>query len=631
MKSLILGTAGHIDHGKTALVARLTGVDTDRLKEEKARGITIELGFAELTLDDDTHFGVVDVPGHEAFVRAMVAGAAGMDVVLLVVAADEGVMPQTREHLAIIQLLGVGEVIVAITKSDLADPEWTELVEAEIGELLAPGPYADAALVRTSSETGEGIEALLSALLDAAGRVAHPSSEDLVRLPLDRVFTIQGTGTVVTGTLWSGRLEKGARVRILPQELAGRVRGVQVHGHEVSAAEAGDRTAVALSGDASDREFVVRGATLITDPDWAPSRMLTARVRLLEDTRWSLEHNQRLRAHVGTAEVMARCTLLESSAIGPGGTGWVQLRLEEPVVARAQDRVVLRAYSPVTTIGGGIVAEPMPPKRNRLDVPTRALLDALLDGGPSDRLEAAAALHGWGGLHLSEAPVLIGLTPMEIGPAAEKAVAAGALTVAGRLFHADLVSEAETVVLTAVDDIHEREPLRAVAPPAALRAALPGWAHATLADGVIGRLTDSGALAVAEGGVRRPGHEAKLTVGQRAVVDALLELLGREGLATPFLAELPDSLGSTEEVGLLLRHLQARGDVRQIADGYFVRSDVMDEAIARVRETLRGREGLGPADFRDALPVSRKQLIPLLNHLDGEGVTLRDDSGRSVP
>ncbi|MEQ1857587.1 MAG: selenocysteine-specific translation elongation factor, partial [Longimicrobiales bacterium] len=266
MRGLILGTAGHVDHGKTSLVRALTGVDTDRLKEEKERGITIELGFAQLDVPGRARFGVVDVPGHEDFVRAMVAGAAGMDVVLLVVAGDEGVMPQTLEHLAIVDLLGVQRLVVAITKSDLVDPEWLQLVDADVETLLEGGRYAGARRVFTSAVRSQGLEELVDALVEAAEGVEAAATADIVRLPLDRVFTIQGTGTVATGTLWSGTLRAGDRVRILPHDLEAKVRGLQVHDRDVEVASAGDRTAVSLSGAGADRSVVDRGATLVTAP-----------------------------------------------------------------------------------------------------------------------------------------------------------------------------------------------------------------------------------------------------------------------------------------------------------------------------------------------------------------------------
>lgn len=631
MASVILGTAGHIDHGKTALVGALTGVDTDRLKEEKARGITIELGFAELAVEGRPHFGVVDVPGHEAFVRAMVAGAAGMDVVLLVVAADEGVMPQTREHLSIVELLGVPELVVAITKCDASDEEWLELVEADVDDVLSSTRYAGARRVRTSATEGTGLDDLLDVLQEAAERVGKATRDDLARLPLDRVFTIQGTGTVATGTLWSGALATGARVRVLPGDLEGRVRSLQVHGRTADRAEAGDRTAVALAGDGGDRERVERGAVLVTDPAWEESWMLTTRVRLLSDTAWSLEHNQRVHVHHGTAQVLARCAFLDGGAIAAGEAAWVQLRLEEPLVARAGDRLVLRAYSPVTTIGGGIVAEPRPPKRNRVDEREQRLLSEIMDGSAVERTAAAVALAGWDGVPVDALPVVTGLVPSAVAEAVETVRAHGDLMAGQRLVSRHVRDEAERLVLEAVDRGHEDDPLRAGVPLARVRGALPTWAPTELADAVVEGLCGSGQLDMVGGDVRRRGFEPELTPDQQWASSQLLEALGAEGLAAPQVEELAAELTGRRDFWPLLRHLESMGAVRQVADGLYVPTTEIDAAIERIRAALGGREGLGPADFREVLPVSRKHLIPLLNYFDGVGVTHRHPDGRMVP
>ena len=627
--SVILGTAGHIDHGKTSLVRALTGVDTDRLKEEKARGITIELGFAELVEEGRPHFGVVDVPGHEAFVRAMVAGAAGMDVLLLVVAADESVMPQTREHLAIAGLLDVPEVVVALTKVDLVEPEWLELVEAEVAELLEGTPYAGAPCIATSSESGTGLDALLDALTEAAHRVRGKARDDLMRLPLDRVFTIQGTGTVVTGTLWSGTVQSGERVRVLPDELQARVRGVQVHARTVTEAHAGDRVALALTGDGADRDLLDRGATLVSAPAWEASRMLTAEVRLLPDTGWSLEHNQRVHVHLGTAEVRARCALLDAEEIGPGGRGWVQLRLEEPLVARARDRLVIRAYSPVTTIGGGVVAESQPPKRHRLDEATRVRLGDLVTGPVAEALAAHVTLSGWAGAHREALPIHLGVSPTEAEAAL--GVDESLLVTASRAFAGAVTEQAEAAVLGAVERGHREDSLRASIPLASVRGALPQWAADDLADAVIERLVARGALERADGGVRTPGHEASLSEEQGRAYDELAAIFGDAGLAPPPVEELPEALRGRADLWPLLRRLESAGTIRPIADGLYVSAAELDQAAARVQDRLGGRKGLGPADFRDVLPVTRKHLIPLLNYFDGQGTTLRDADGRTVP
>ena len=627
---LILGTAGHIDHGKTALVRALTGVDTDRLKEEKERGITIELGFAELALDGRRRFGGVDVPGHEAFVRAMVAGAAGMDVVLLVVAADEGVMPQTREHVAIVELLDVPELVVAVTKCDAVEADWIELVDADVADLLEGTRYASAPVVHTSAVARTGLDELVDALVVAAERV-RSDADDLVRLPLDRVFTIQGTGTVATGTLWSGRLRPGDRVRVLPQDLEARIRGLQVHDVEVDAASAGDRTAVALTGEGADRALVARGATLVTSPAWTPSWMLTARVRLLRDSPWMLAHNQRVHLHHGTAEVLARCALLQDEELAPGDTGWVQLRLEEPLALRARDRFVIRAYSPVSTIGGGEVAEAAPAKRNRLDDAARGALERILDGSVADAVEAHLELQAWKGSGVAELPIHVGLTPGAIGDALPEVERRGAFRTQRALYAEAVRREGEERVLAAVRDGHAEDPLRPAAPLASVRAALPRWAPGELADALVAALVRGARLVAEEGGVRLPEHRPTPSADQEAALERLRGLLVAGDLGAPGVDELPDELRSRQDLWSLLRRLETEGSIRAVADGVYLSNTALDGAVERVRQALGGRSGLGPADFRETLPVSRKRLIPLLNYFDGLGVTIRSGDGRNVP
>jgi selenocysteine-specific elongation factor len=631
VSGLILGTAGHIDHGKSALVRALTGTDPDRLQEEKARGITIELGFAELDAGEGVRFGVVDVPGHEAFVRAMVAGAAGVDVVLLIVSGEEGVMPQTREHLAIVELLAVKELIVVLTKCDLVEEEWLDLVEADVGETLQGTPYEGATQVRTSAVQETGLDTLREVLREVAARIESGAAEDLVRLPLDRVFTIQGTGTVVTGTLWSGTLETGGRVRIVPQDLDARVRSLQVHGREVSSADAGDRTAVALTGAGADRAQVERGATLVTSPHWTQSWMLTADVRLLEDAGWSLVHNQRVHLHHGTAQVLARCALLEADPLGPGDSGWVQFRLEEPLAMRVRDRFVIRAYSPVTTIGGGVIAEATPPKRRRLDERMRAALGQVLDGGPADALAALMEIAGWAGVARGSLPVHTGLPPGALESALSGIEDGPHIESAQTLFSESVRVDSERLILDAVDRGHMADSLRAAVPLSEIRASLPRWAPGHLANAVIASLAAQDKLATADGGVRRPDHRPEPTADQAEASDQLEAVLREGGLAPPFLDELPDDLRERADLHSLLRRLEQGDAVRQISDGFYVASDELDAAVARIAEQLGGRQGLGPADFREALPVSRKWLIPLLNYLDGKGVTSRHEGGRDVP
>jgi selenocysteine-specific elongation factor len=630
VRGLILGTAGHVDHGKTALVRALTGVDTDRLEEEKRRGITIELGFASLEIDGRIRFGVVDVPGHEDFVRTMVAGAAGMDVVLLVVAADEGVMPQTREHLAIVRMLGIPELVVALTKCDLVEQDWLELVDADVAELLADTPYAQARRVATSATRSIGLDVLTDALVEAAERASPSDSDDLTRLPLDRVFVIQGTGTVVTGTMWSGSLRTGERVLVLPEGLEARVRSVQVHGQETGQASAGERTAVALAGEGADRERVRRGSTLVAAKEWTVSSMLTVRVWMLPDSGWSLEPRQRVHVHHGTAEVLARCVLLDADGIAPGETGWVQLRLEEPLAVRARDRIVLRAYSPVTTIGGAVVAEPFPPKRARVDEAVAEALERILDGDAIDVLRGVLELADMHGVPRSQLAIVTGLSPAVIARTLEQ-LRPECLASPHQVFGAAARAEAEAIVLEAVAQGHALQPLREAVPLASVREAFPRWASGELADATVAALVERGALESIEGGVRRPGHEATLSDEQRAASTRLEEIFREGGLGAPALDELPEDLRKREDLRALLRRMESSGVVRQVADDLFLDSDGLDAAAARIRSELGGRRDLGPAAFKDALPVTRKRLLPLLNYFDGKGTTLRRGEGRDVP
>ncbi len=342
MKSVILGTAGHVDHGKTALVEALTGINTDRWEEERQRGITIDLGFAPFPPGPGgLEISVVDVPGHEDFVKNMLAGATGMDLLLLVVAVDEGPMPQTREHLWIARLLGVEQGVVAISKCDLADADWRDLVAESVGEELGRiFPGSDWPVHRVSTVTGEGVDGLRSAVYEAAVRVRARRDDDLFRLPVDRSFSVRGVGTVVTGTVWSGRIESGAEVRVLPEDRRVRLRGIQVHGREAQSARAGQRAALALTG--VERSEVGRGDLLTADPVWRASRCLEAGLMLMPECPWPLRHWQRVRFYLGTAETMARVVLHRRQALPPGEEAPVQLRLERPVVARAGDRFVLR-------------------------------------------------------------------------------------------------------------------------------------------------------------------------------------------------------------------------------------------------------------------------------------------------
>ncbi len=629
-KRLILGTAGHIDHGKTALVKALTGVDTDRLQEEKARGITIDLGFAELIPQKGLHLGIVDVPGHEGFIRNMLAGATGMDLVLMVVAADEGMMPQTREHLDIVRLLGVDQMVVALTKADLVEEEWLALVEEEVFEALAETPFAGAPVVSTSTVTGQGKDELVEALGGVAQRVGERSSKDVARLPIDRAFTVKGTGTVVTGTLWSGTLSMGDSVVLQPSGISGRIRGLQVHGVQVERAEAGERTAVALTGSDIDLETVERGQVLVLEAGWSPTSMLTVALTVLPKTGWTVKHGQRVRVHLGTSEVMARVVTLEGAEVAPGGSGWVQLRLEKPLLARTRDRLVIRSYSPVTTIGGGIVAEAVAPKRKKLRPGEADALSVVIHGEVPESLKALLTLVAWRGVVVTETPVHTGLSQDVIRLAKPVVLASGAREASGELYGSEVVDAARTVLEDAVDAFHRDQPLRPGIAVELLRQKLPTRDEARLADLLLEEAGASDRIVVQGGLVSRPGYEPSFTPEQTALREGLLELYRQAGLAPPTVGELPGAQRDSPDLWPVLKLLEREGKLVNLDEDFFADAEIILEARHEVKKQLMGAKGLGPADFREVLSVTRKHLIPILSYFDRTGLTVRQGDGREV-
>jgi selenocysteine-specific elongation factor len=628
MRPVILGTAGHIDHGKTALVRALTGTDTDRLPEEKRRGITIDLGFAHLRAGE-LDMGIVDVPGHEGFIRNMLAGATGIDLVLLVVAADEGVMPQTREHLAIVELLGVRAGVVAVTKRDLVEPEWLDLVLEEIRESLAATPFRDAPLLPVSSVTGQGIAELRTALAEAGARVAPRDARDLFRLPVDRVFTIRGTGTVVTGTVWSGALESDAVVRHFPGERTARVRGLQVHGEAADRIEAGQRAAIALAG--VDRAGVERGDVITTGDGWAAASALTVRVSLHAASPRPLAQRQRVRVHLGTAEAIGRVVLLAGQPLEPGDEGWAQLRLERPLLARRGDRCVLRSYSPVTTIGGAIVVEPDPPRRRRLHGDDEARYRALLAGSVPEAIAAVVEAGGTQGVPVDRLAVLAGCPPQAAAQAAHALAAGGAaLAIGNRLFAGRLAGPARAAALAAVDAWHAAHPLEPGIGREELRRGAAAAAGTEVANREIERLLGEGQLVARGPCYARPDFAVRLSPDQERARQALVALYAAAGLAPPTLAELPPALAGRPDLRALLRILEQEGELVPLTPELLVARGALAGAGALVRAELSDRKELTPADFKEILPLTRKHLIPLLEYLDRSGVTRRQGEGRVV-
>ncbi len=628
----VIGTAGHVDHGKTTLVRALTGVDTDRLPEEKRRGISIELGFAELVLPSGRHAGMVDVPGHERFVRHMVAGASGIDLALLVVAADEGIMPQTREHLEITLLLGVRRAVVALTKADLVEPEWLDLVREDVRLLLAGTPLGGAVQIPVAAPAGVGLAALLAALDAALPAQAARPADGFVRLPLDRAFSVPGFGTVVTGTLAGGTVAAQDRLELLPPGIGVRVRGLQVHGHPVEHAAAGQRVAVNLSG--VQRADVQRGAVLATPGTLAAHDLLAARVDALPGR--TLEHGQRLHVHVGTGEAVGRLTLLEGAALSGGGSGLALLRLERPLVAGRGDRFILRQYSPVTTLGGGRVLDTgRRYRRHRADD-----LDALERaerGDPGELLLAALA---------QPAPQALAAAAGHAGLSGEQAAQAiGLLRQGGRVVvlegwgegaHFQAADQWERLcarVGAALAAYHQAHPLRLGMPRELLRQQALGQAEPRAAAAAVRRLGEEGLIRVEGELVALAGHVAQLPAAAGAQAERVVARLRAAGFAPPPVAEVlagegvaPDPEGQAE----LLVHLVATGRlVRADAQLYFA-AEVAAEAADRVRAYLREHGTMSVAELRDLFGVTRKHAVPLAEYLDGIRVTRREGDVRRL-
>ena len=610
---MILGTAGHIDHGKTSLVRALTGVDTDRLPEEKRRGITIDLGFAPLELEGIGTVGVVDVPGHEAFVRTMVAGATGIDLALLVVAADEGVMPQTREHLAILRLLGVRAGVVALTKADLVDDEWLALVNDDVRAAVADGPLADAPIVAVSSVTGQGVDELRAALAAAARRVPGRATEDLFRMPVDRAFTIRGTGTVVTGTVWSGTLRRDATLRLFPSGDVVRVRGLQAHGHAVERVHAGERAAIALAGVELSR--VGRGAVLVAGDAWRPSTVLRADVALLDDVARPVGARSQLRLHLGTSEVGARLVATGGS-LAPGEHRPARIVVDEPVVARTGDRFVLRGGSPLGTVGGGVVTDPLAPLRARAWMQRAdSVADAL------DHFLREAALSG---VDLAELPVRLGVTARGLD---DLLASSDAWRVDGRLYAPAMRPLIVERIRSTLAEYHAAHPLDAGAPRQWLRTKVR--VAEAIVDTVLDELVAAGELVLDQGEVRLAGFTAQLSDRQRALAADLVARLTTAGAEPPSVEELAISLGAApSEVASVSRLLARQGDLVAVeANRYFMRSTVM-ELVTRLQAGMSVGEGYGPAELREFVGLSRKFLIPFLEYCDRAGYTVRNDLGK---
>jgi selenocysteine-specific elongation factor len=626
---MILGTAGHIDHGKTALVRALTGVDTDRLPEEKARGITIELGFAPLALPSGRTLGVVDVPGHEALVRTMVAGATGIDLVLLVVAADEGPMPQTREHLAITSLLGIRHGVVALTKLDLAEPEVAELAEAEVRALVEAGSLAGAPVVRVSATTGAGIEALRAALDEVATRAAARTARSgPPRLWVDRAFEMRGFGAVVTGSLTGAPLRTGDAVELLPGGQRARIRGLQRFGAAAEEVPPGARCAVNLQGVAIGE--IERGA-LLTAPDaLAPSEALDVELAWLPDAEPLGPKPAAVELLAGTTARRAHAAPIGAEALAPGERGFARIHLEDGALPLLPgDAFVLRGFARLaaggSTLGGGRVLDAHPPKRRRSDPALLAELIALAKGDPREAVRLRVVRAGFAGAQADALRRETGLDAAALEALLGALAAEGAIVrgPGGLLLGAETAAELERRLLGAVESFHAREPLLPGVPRAALAAALPKNVPAPAFERLLEGLAERGALAADDALVRGAGHAPRLSERQRSLAERLRADARAAALEPPTAREWAARLGAVEpELHAVLAHLEREGALVRAGELWFDRASV-DALRAKVIGHLAAHGALDTPAYKALIGTSRKYAVPLMELFDAEHVTAR--------
>jgi selenocysteine-specific elongation factor len=631
--SFVVGTAGHIDHGKSLLVRALTGIDPDRLKEEQERGITIDLGFAHLALADGTRVGFVDVPGHERFVRNMLAGVGGIDLVLLVIAADESIKPQTREHFDICRLLRVRRGIVVLTKSDLVDEEILDLVRLEVREFVAGSFLETAPVVAVSGRTGAGLEVLKRALMEAAAGMPGRAAGGLVRLPIDRAFSIRGFGTVVTGTLIAGTLHEGDDLVLLPGGLAARVRGLEVHGRSTPVATPGQRVAVNLQ--AIEAGAIARGDLLSEPGVLQPVHMLDVEIEYLPSANAPLKDLARVGFHLMTSETPARIKMVGGGTIAPGGTAFAQVRTERPVVALPGDRFILRRQSPPMTIAGGTVLHNAPPKLRRMAPETRRRYQRLASPQPADRLRALIEEAGSAGCDAAWLRSRTGVVFVaDTSPMAD--LVRGGLVVALPTAPPRYVARSEVdtlrrAVVEALKAFHRKEPLREGLAREELRGRIFVDSHPDVFKSLMTAMAAEGTLRVERDRVALATHRVSPDAEDQALLDRLEGGYRDGGANPPEMAELAKSIGvPAPRVEKLLHLLLSRGRLVRIPDGKIFHADALEDLKRRLWSRHAPNASIDIAAFKELSGTSRKNAIPLLEYLDQIRVTRREGDRRRI-
>jgi selenocysteine-specific elongation factor len=624
MKYVILGTAGHIDHGKSTLVKALTGIDPDRLKEEKARGITLDLGFASLDLPNGNRLGIVDVPGHEGLIRNMLAGVGGIDLVMLVIAADEGIMPQTREHLAICDLLHVKKGLIALTKMDAAEKDWLALVQDEVRGFVKGTFLEKSPIVPVSSTTGENLPLLVQELAKLSAEVKPKSPNGILRLPIDRVFTMKGFGTVITGTLLSGTISTDQEVEVLPKGITTKVRGLQSHNQAVQRSVAGQRTAVNLQGVEKDQ--LSRGDIIVSAGFFTPTKTLDAKLELLKQAPRGLKTGSRIRFYNATQEAIGRITLLGANALAPGEEAFVQLRFDRPVIVQHGDRYILRFYSPMETLGGGMVLDPHPKRHKQAAMQESLKSLSVLEKGPlEEKLGLFISGQGLAGMEEAAAIGTLAADRQEITSAlAALAQKKTILRVDNLYVHASHLGALEKRTLDLIRQFHKDNPLKGGLDKEELKGMLRMRLSAKVLNLAVDGLVKKKQVEAEGSKLRLPGFKAAVGKDQGAFKDKIVEAIKKGGTQPPVREELPSLFGITDKDARdLLKLLADEGRTVRINDSLHLDKDVVEKIRADLKKHLEAKKEITMAEFRDLAKTSRKFAVPLMEYFDSQKLTQR--------
>jgi len=633
VKQIILGTAGHIDHGKTALIKAVTGVNTDRLKEEQERGITIELGFADLDLPSGQHLGIVDVPGHEKFVKNMVAGATGIDIVAMVIAADEGVMPQTREHMEICTLLGIRHGLVVLTKIDLVDEEWLEMVKDDIATFTRGTFLEGAPVVGVSSVSGQGIPEFLETLDALSADVPSRSPAGLFRLPVDRVFTMRGFGTVITGTLISGSVQVGDTIMIYPSGTVSKVRGIQVHNQSVTNAEAGLRTAINFQG--LEKTGITRGEIVSSPGVLKPSYMLDVSLHFLKSNRKRAKNRHRVRFHSGTSEILGLLILLDRDELQPGETAVAQIRLDAPVAVMMGDRFVIRSYSPVRTIGGGQILNPIPPKHKRFTAELIEGLTGILEKSAVDLVAYHVQAAQMQGLSFSDLRLMTNLSERQLESALQELMSKKTLLQVDRenrmYIHRENFEQIKRQITDYLSAYHTANPLKAAMPKEELKSKFPQHLGPKLFTLALTALIKEQRLVSPEDTVRLAAHTVALGGAQEDLKQKILELYTATGLEPPYFRDVGKALNADPARAKdILNLLIGEGLIVKAKEDLYFSTSAVSALRQRLIDFLKANEAISTPQFKEMTGLTRKYLIPLLEYFDGTGLTLRVGDNRKL-